>query len=279
MDGAGPNSNIANPGRLHPPLKWAGGKRWLLTRFSKLFPGDFDRLVEPFLGSGAVFFALNPRAAILSDTNSDLIEFFRVLSEDCKSLKELVEGHARLHCPTYYYKVRSEVPSSALKRAARFLYLNRTCWNGLYRVNRKGEFNVPIGTKDTVVLSNDDFEGWSQRLQRAHLVERDFRATISLATKGDFVFVDPPYKLSGGEGFVKYNQNEFSWLDQEELADSVREASSRGAKVLVTNLCAAEVRKLYKGFKIVGVQRTGVIAGDAAFRGNYKEVVIQCWKP
>src|ERR1700737_297802 len=126
-----------------PFLKWAGGKRWLVKKHLSIFPVRYNRFIEPFLGSGAVFFALRPKGAILGDTNGQLIETYAALQMDWQRVVRSLELHAELHSVGHYYKIRARIPPSIFARAARFIYLNRTCWNGLYRVNMSGKFNVP----------------------------------------------------------------------------------------------------------------------------------------
>ena len=141
-----------------PFLKWAGGKRWLAERHLDLFPTGFSRYIEPFLGSGSIFFALNPDESILSDSNPRLIETFQEVRDRPELVYQLLCNHQNAHDNEYYYEERNrEYLDDPAKRAAQFIYLNRTCWNGLYRVNRKGQFNVPRGTKSAVLLNTDDF--------------------------------------------------------------------------------------------------------------------------
>ena len=156
------------------------------------------------------------------------------------------------------------------------LYLNRTCWNGLYRVNRRGDFNVPKGSKDTVVMAEDDFNAISLALQSAELAVHDFEVAIDLAERDDFVFVDPPYTVAhNNNGFIKYNQALFRWDDQIRLRDALLRAAGRGAKVLVTNAAHSSVTQLYSDFEVSHVERAGVIAGARVARGRYTEMVAR----
>ena len=259
-----------------PFLKWAGGKRWLLNSHPEFFPATVSRYIEPFLGSGAVFFSLNPTSAILSDTNADLIDAYKAIKSDWREVYCQLEQHHFLHSKEYYYRTRSMRPRSLHAKAAQFIYLNRTCWNGLYRVNFKGEFNVPIGTKIQVLLDSDDYERTSQRLQSATLQVADFEVAIDLAGGGDFVFVDPPYTVRHNHnGFVKYNETLFSWSDQERLKRCLLRAKQRGARILVTNADHHSIRKLYgKDFIFRTASRSSVIAADADNRGRYRESIF-----
>jgi DNA adenine methylase len=266
---------------LLPFLKWAGGKRWFAERCMHLVPETFERYIEPFLGSGAMFFALRPKQAILSDLNTDLINCYRAVRDAPMAISDMLTAHHANHSEDHYYKVRADKPDEPVMRAAWFLYLNRTCWNGLYRVNRKNEFNVPIGTKSAVVLHSDDFVASSRILRRAELENRDFEQTLALAGAGDFVFVDPPYTVKHNlNGFVKYNDKIFSWADQVRLRDAVVEAARRGASVLVTNANHASIREIYDGVGCMEVaRRASVLAANSKHRVQTDELVIRTWLP
>jgi len=188
-----------------------------------------------------------------------------------------MEGHQRQHSRDYYYKIRASVPDDDVERAARMLYLNRVCFNGIYRVNRRGEFNVPIGTKTQVVLPTDNFPAASVLLGKAEIICGGFATTIRTAGAGDFVFADPPYTVRhNNNGFIKYNEVLFSWPDQVSLADELIGAKERGARILCTNANHASIRELYegKGFKLSVVSRYSSISASAAKRGHYEELLI-----
>ena len=263
---------------LAPFLKWAGGKRWLVSRHPELFPREAERLIEPFLGSGAIFFHMRPRQALLNDKNPQLIDAYRAIQENWKNVRRHLKQHHARHSTEHYYRVRDSVPRAEASKAARLIYLNRTCWNGLYRVNKDGHFNVPIGTKQHVVLPTDDFRAVSSLLKNAELCSGDFEATVDRATVGDFLFVDPPYTVRHNHnGFVKYNEAIFSWADQVRLAEAVRRAKSRGARILVTNADHPSIHELYEGVgSLTRLSRASVIAGKASARGKYGEVVVSC---
>ena len=265
--------------KVAPFLKWAGGKRWFVENHSHFLETDFVRYIEPFLGSGAVFFHLLPQRAILSDANSDLVDTYRALKGDWQKVERNLQRHQRNHSKPYYYRIRVSKPRSAAGRAAKFIYLNRTCWNGLYRVNLRGEFNVPIGTKSNVLLDSDDFPQLSRVLRKARLVACDFEKSLSLAGRGDLVFCDPPYTVKhNSNGFIKYNEGLFSWDDQIRLRDSVVRARDRGAKVIVTNAHTASVRSLYKGVGTMSqLIRSSVISGNSSARGRFEELIVKCF--
>jgi DNA adenine methylase len=263
---------------MTPPLKWAGGKRWFVQRYRSLVPSDFNTYYEPFFGSGALYFCLQPAAAVLSDLNEELINFYSIIRDERDLFGRYFRAHARSHSYDYYYQVRGSSPRSPAARAARFLYLNRTCWNGLYRVNRDGAFNVPIGTKTEVMLESDNFASLANRLATAELVTADFEESIERAVSGDFVFVDPPYTVAHNKnGFIKYNEKIFSWNDQIRLSKVVKSAVGRGVKVLITNANHESVISLYSEYGPVVVSRAGVIAGNPESRKSFEEVVIKCY--
>ena len=259
-----------------PFLKWAGGKRWLVRKHLDLLPKQYDRYIEPFLGSAAVFFSLQPGKAILSDANSELIETYLVIKDDWKAVLKEMRRHHRNHSSSYYYVVRDSKPTKPHTRAARFMYLNRTCWNGLYRVNRQGRFNVPIGTRTSVVRKRDNFAAVSAALQKATLLAADFERVIRLTGKGDLLFIDPPYTVKhNSNNFLKYNQDLFSWSDQIRLRDCVVQACARGAQVVMTNANHESIRRLYRqAFTLLTTKRRSDIAADSNKRNRAEELII-----
>jgi DNA adenine methylase len=261
---------------LMPFLKWAGGKRWLATNYPHFLPKNFNRYIEPFLGGGAIFFSMQPRQAVLSDANPRLIECYLVMRDDPQGLLARLLRHQKFHGHQYYYDVRSKNYRSAVGRAAQFLYLNRTCWNGLYRVNLNGKFNVPKGTKSTVVFPNEDFSVYSQLLRRAVLRSGDFEGILDTAKAGDFVFVDPPYTVKhNNNGFAKYNENIFSWADQIRLQEALGRAGRRGAKILLCNAHHESVMDLFANLgELHIVRRTSLIAGESSRRDEVTEIVV-----
>jgi DNA adenine methylase len=260
-----------------PFLKWAGGKRWLTSAHADLLPTEYERYYEVFLGSGAVFFSMRPTHATLSDINEDLIECYSVLRDEWQNVVERLHYHHRHHSKDYYYTVRNSRPRLLVNRVARFIYLNRTCWNGLYRVNLRGEFNVPVGTKTNVLLETDDFEELSALLKKTELLAADFEDVIDKAQAGDFIFADPPYTVRHNlNGFVKYNEKIFRWEDQVRLRDCLVRASSRGCHILLTNANHPSVTELYEDdFELILLSRSSVIAADSKNRGMYEELVAK----
>lgn len=262
---------------LTPFLKWAGGKRWLIRDHRYVFQlSDGSRYVEPFLGGGAVFFSLLPKRALLNDVNSELIHTYSVLKNDWASVFALLRRHHNKHSNSYYYQVRSSTPRSDAGRAARFLYLNRTCFNGLYRVNRNGQFNVPLGTKTAVLMESDDFEAVANALAAAELVSVDFEQIVDRCGENDFIFADPPYTVKhNNNGFVKYNERLFSWADQERLKSALHRAAERGARVVVSNADHPSIRELYSGWDVETLYRHSVMASESVRRKRTSEVLIR----
>ncbi len=260
-----------------PFLKWAGGKRWLASAYAELLPTSYKRYYEVFLGGGAVFFSMRPQHATLSDLNEELIECYSVLRDEWENVVERLHHHQNHHSKNYYYEVRSSKPKLLANRAARFIYLNRTCWNGLYRVNLKGEFNVPVGTKTNVLLEADNFKELSALLKKTELLAADFEEVIDRARSGDFIFADPPYTVRHNfNGFVKYNEKIFHWEDQVRLRDCLVRASKRGCLVLLTNANHPSVIELYENdFELISLSRSSVIAADSKNRGMYEELVVK----
>ncbi|KMW57695.1 Methyl-directed repair DNA adenine methylase [Candidatus Rhodobacter oscarellae] len=259
-----------------PFLKWAGGKRWLVEQQDTLFDISFERYIEPFLGSGSVFFSIQPSNAILSDANARLIECYKSIQKNYARIEELLRDHHKNHSNEYYYEVRSASFGDPTERAAQFIYLNRTCFNGLYRVNLKGQFNVPIGTKTSVVLPTDKFAKISDVLKNIQLNTCDFEETISKAGAGDLVYLDPPYTVKHNyNGFLKYNEKIFSWDDQVRLKDCAAAAASRGATVIISNAAHSSLRELYQDARSVKtVRRSSVLAASSAKRGCVEEILV-----
>lgn len=255
---------------------WPGGKRWLVF-WPEFLPKRLNgRYIEPFLGGGALFFHLRPQQAILGDQISELIGTYEVVRDHLPQLKHRLADLDRRHCEELYYEIRADVPQSQFARAVRFLYLNRTCFNGIYRVNRKGEFNVPIGNKP-VFRMDDTWTEWSQALQGADLRNADFESLVDEATKGDFIFADPPYTVAhSAAGFCKYNEVLFSYEDQERLAKALDRARRRGATILSTNAADESVKMLYgRGFRQTLVERFSRVAGGHKGRRMFPELIIQ----
>lgn len=260
-----------------PFLKWPGGKRWFIANHAGFFPRNFNRYVEPFLGSGAVYFFLRPKRAILGDLNPDLLAVYEGLKQDWAKVQLLLERHSRRHGERYYYRLRAAEPSDLVERAARLIYLNRTCFNGVYRVNLEGKFNVPKGERDSVLFPTDNFEAASRLLSQARLRLSDFEPLINESRRGDLLFADPPYTVRhNNNAFIRYNEALFSWADQVRLANALADARGRGVKIVATNANHRSVRELYRkaGFLLKTVSRFSPISSSPRSRKQFEELVI-----
>lgn len=261
---------------ISPMLKWAGGKRWLINSKKLRIPQKFNNYHEPFLGGGATFFHLQPLKGYISDSNEELINFYKMIKKFPDHVEALLLEHQKLHSRDHYYFVRNSQLTNKIDRAARFLYLNRTCWNGLYRVNRQGDFNVPIGTKTKVALDTDNFRKVSQILKTVKLSCEDFESAIERAQKNDFLFVDPPYTVKHNlNGFINYNEKLFSWDDQKRLKNALVRASKRGCYIFSTNADHTSIYDLYeKHASYEKIERSSIISGSRVGRGVTTEAVF-----
>jgi DNA adenine methylase len=265
--------------QTEPFVKWAGGKRLLLPQILPLLPHleAERRYFEPFLGGGAVYFALGPNRALLSDLNGELIETFEAVRDE---VDEVIQRMHRLkNDEDCYYEVRSSRPRTRPTRAARFIYLNKTCFNGLFRVNLRGEFNVPFGRhgEHHVVCDEGQLRSAAGALQNAEFVVADFGRAMRRARAGDLVYLDPPYTLAHvNNGFIEYNARVFSWEDQRRLAAVARRLVNRGVRVAVSNGDHPSITNLYDSpeFTITRVDRWSTVAGGPGFRFPTSELLI-----
>lgn len=276
-------------------LKWAGGKSWLTKNHPQLFHSKesitsrafanqpsikFKRYIEPFLGGGAVFKYMKPnQKSILADINDELIGFYNELKNHPTKLYKLTKDHMGKHSEDYYYQIR-EIDNfeNNLERAARFLYLNRTCYNGIYRVNSKNKFNVPIGDSKDFNVAEDQFINYSTLLKNAKIVKQDFRKTIEHASRDDFLFIDPPYVTKSNQSsFDMYSANQFNWNDQIELSDILQSKNEDGVNIMVTNINDKDIAKLFRkkdGWNHIALNRANVMSYNAKGK-KYKEIVFK----
>lgn len=257
-----------------PLLKWPGGKRKLVRHLLPLIPRTYRRLYEPFAGGAALFFSLEPREAVLSDLNEDLINCYQHVRDAPHDLIRLLQNMN--NSIEDYYRVRESAPTDPLVRAARTMYLTRLSFNGLYRVNLAGKFNVPYGGKAHVCpLDEDLILSASRLLHRTNLVRGDFAIAVGSAGVGDVVYLDPPYTVAHGEnGFVKYNARIFSWKDQERLASLAADLDNRGVTVIVSNANHDSVARLYPAFQKQVIHRASQIAATAQHRRPITECIF-----
>ncbi len=274
------------PKRLEaqPFLKWVGGKASLLRQLEEFFPHEIDRYFEPFLGGGAVFFHLKHRfpdmRPFLRDGNKELINCFRVVRDRSDDLMRLLDEHSkgfRTDGDAYFYDIRKQHDlTDDLARAARTIFLNKTCFNGLYRVNAKGEFNTPIGSnKNPNLYARDNLLAAAEVLQNAQLEAQDFRKTVDETRRGDFIYFDPPYlPISAFSDFKRYTSDQFREADQVELARIFRELDAKGCHVVLSNSEHPRTRELYAGFPIQIVSAPRFINCKPGGRGNISELIV-----
>jgi len=257
-----------------PLLKWPGGKRELLPHILPLVAGPAKRYYEPFVGGGAVFFALAPTLAILSDYDSDLINCYRQVRNNPRGV--VARLRAMRNSATDYYRIRRSVPRSDAGAAARTIYLSTLSFNGIHRKNQRGEFNVPYGYKHHLVpCDTHRITTASAALQVARLYCGDFEAAVDDAGRGDVVYLDPPYTVAhSNNGFIKYNAKIFSWADQTRLATLVDRLASRGCRVVVSNADHPSILQLYRGFNVKRIERPSRIAASKAFRRRITECIF-----
>lgn len=264
-----------------PFVKWAGGKGQLLSELVARVPQPFNRYFEPFVGGGALFFNLSPKQAVLSDSNPDLINLYVVIRDQVDELIEDLGQH--VYDREYYYRLRQVDRTleygqwTAVKRASRFIYLNKTCYNGLYRVNSRGEFNVPFGRyKNPTILDVDNLRACHEALQGVTIECRDFREACRELGEGDFVYFDPPYMpVSATASFTGYTREGFGEKMQEELVSVCRALDRRGVRFMVSNSDTPLVRGLYEGFNLEVVFAARSINSQGRKRGRVPEVVVR----
>ena len=259
---------------LQPFLRWPGGKRFLVSYLLDYVPTKFGRYFEPFLGGGAMFFALQPDKAFLSDKNEPLVHCYQAV----KDAPRLVERHLRRlpNSKADYYLVRRMKPRTPHTNAARLIYLSALAFNGIYRENRDGDFNVPYGGRtDRVVTNRLDLSKTGEALANAEIKCCDFDAALAHAKKGDLVYLDPPYTVAHeNNGFVKYNSQIFSWDDQRRLAATAQRLAEKGCHVLMSNAHHPSIRELYHGFRLYRLDRASRVAADPDKRRIVSEYIV-----
>ncbi len=273
-------STVTDEHNSPPFLKWAGGKQWLVPQLRSLLSLHGGKYIEPFLGGASVFLTLRPPNAWLSDTNRELIQTYRVVKKDAEGIIAILKGFS--FTKRFYYSVRQWRPGTVTEAAARFIYLNRTCWNGLYRVNRLGAFNVPKGSfarrPDFVVAER--LRAAHDALRHAHLSCQDFEAACQRAKPGDTIYLDPPYTMGhANNGFLRYNEKVFSWDDQQRLAKLAHGLIHKGCRVVISNADHPNIQELYPGFFITRVVRASRVAADSAKRRAVSELLITSFEP
>ena len=270
-----------------PFVKWAGGKRQLMSELKKNFPTKFGTYLEPFLGGGAVMFDLLAKQPNLkcnaSDLNSDLVLAYVTIRDRLEKLIESLEDHSKNYhkdSTGYYYEVRNQEPKNQIEKVSRLLFLNKTCFNGLYRVNSKGKFNVPLGRyTNPNIVNKENLQAVSKILQseKIKISCRDFSSIIKDAKKEDFVYFDPPYQpVSDTANFTSYTHRDFTEDDLERLADLANQLNSKGCNVILSNSNSKTVKKLFStGWKIKEIKANRAINSNSQKRTGHKEIIIK----
>ncbi len=262
--------------KCKPFLRWAGGKTWFKKHISDFLPIDgYNQYHEPFLGGAAIFFHLQHSPAFLSDLNLELIETYIEIRDNV----EEVISHLKKFKNTkeFYYDVRASKYRSRSKQAAKFIYLNQTSFNGIYRVNLKGEYNVPFGYRSKNFFEPDNLRLVSQALQGTNISQCNFQETLNNIRENDLVFIDPPYTVAHNDnGFIKYNAKLFDLEKQHELSEYIDEIKARGAYYILTNAAHKVVEEIFtkEGDSMIGLSRASLIGGKSAKRGAYKEFIF-----
>ncbi|HIK32316.1 MAG TPA: DNA adenine methylase [Oscillatoriales cyanobacterium M59_W2019_021] len=274
---------------VKPFLKWAGGKRQLLPEIRRYIPHKIQgTYYEPFVGGGAVFFDLQPKKAVINDSNSELINCYEVIRDSVDDLIEELRKHQQKHSEEYYYEIRGwdrrkEYPQnkSKLERAARIIFLNKTCYNGLFRVNSQGQFNVPFGrNKNTNIFDEAVLLAVSKYLNakqnNIEIINKDFEAALRTAKKGDFIYFDPPYDpVSSTASFTGYDVNGFNRDEQKRLKEVVDDLNSRGCQILLSNAYTDFISDLYCDYRKIKISATRAINSNALKRGKVDEILVK----
>lgn len=277
---------------VKPFLKWAGGKRQLLPEILKYLPKNIGKntYFEPFLGGGAILFELQPKKAIVNDSNRELINCYQLIQDSVEELIEVLKVHKARNSKEYYDDLREmdrlkEYDKfSDIQKAARIIYLNKTCYNGLFRVNSKGQFNVPFGSyKNPNILDEAVLRGVNNYFNqnRVTFLNFDFAEAVKDAKKGDFIYFDPPYDpVSNTASFTGYDINGFNQNEQKRLKQVVDELTEKGCHVMLSNSATDFILDLYKDYKeTIVVSATRSINSNALKRGKINEVLVLNYNP
>lgn len=272
--------------KIEPILKWAGGKRQLLGEINKYLPQNITTYVEPFIGGGALLFDLQPKKAIINDLNKELINVYEVIRDFPDELIEILKLHTNNNSSDYFYSMRNLDRESkflelnSVEKAARIIYLNRTCYNGLFRVNRIGQFNTPYGKyKNPKILDIEKIEATSQYLNKNNIkvISGDYKLALKGLRRGSFVYFDPPYLPINTASFTGYTELGFSLTDHTMLRDECIKLHSRGINIMISNSDTPEIRELFNDksiFKIRTLSATRKINSKKEERGEITELLI-----
>lgn len=261
-----------------PFLKWAGGKRKLVGDILRAAPPRFERYLEPFLGGGAVALSVDCPKLLLNDGNAELINTYIVVRDQLPALQTALDEHRRAHSEQHFYAVRARNPDEMheIDRAARFIYLNKACFNGLYRVNREGKFNVPYGhAKKLTIYDRENLRAVSEILQHSELSALDYKEFLEQARAGDFVYLDPPYApVSKFSDFKRYTKEQFRESDQYDLATVFQQLIDVGAYPILSNSHTELTLEMYSRYNIQVVHMTRNINADSKGRAPIREILV-----
>ena len=263
--------------KAKPVLRWAGGKLWMLSQIKNIMPRKFNDYHEPFVGGGSIFSNLDCKNRIfISDSNNELICFYNQVKNNFDGFLYHLQKFE--NTKEDFYKIRQSNPDSEDEIAARFYYLNRTCFNGLYRVNQNGLYNVPYGYRDISLIDLISLKNLQKSLQKVVVSCSDFEKSLKLVKKGDFVFIDPPYTVAHNKnGFIEYNQKIFSWHDQERLLNCTNELIEKNAYFIMTNAYHESIKSLYKNLgNHYEIERYSTISGNMNSRFKISLTVYSC---
>ncbi len=259
-----------------PVLKWAGGKKKLVPELIARMPDDVNRYFEPFLGGAALFLSLQPAGAVLSDINAELINLYTVIQDDVEAL--IVDLQRHRYEKEYFYATRATDPRglTPVERASRTVFLNRTCFNGLYRVNRKGQFNVPFGRYTNPRICDEPrLRAVHDAMQGITIAHLPYAEAVESAKDGDFVYFDPPYDpITKTANFTAYTRHAFGPQQQRELRDTFKKLGERGVMCMLSNSDTPFIRELYGEFRIDTVMASRAISRSASGRKPVREVIV-----
>lgn len=272
--------------KAKPFVKWAGGKRQIIDKLLKLVPVEYNTYYEPFVGGGALLFELSPKNAVINDSNTELMNVYKMISTDrgYEEVVKLLNNYEKKHSEKFFYQIRNQdkdkdkfLKLTAAERAARTIYLNKACFNGLYRVNSKGEFNVPFNKKlkvntydsENMILAYVYFQA-----NNITMLNTDFEEAVKTAKKGDFIYFDPPYDSENDTTFNSYTEEGFGKDEQIRLAKVYKELSDKGCYVMLSNHNTTLINELYKDYNIHVITAKRNINSKGTKRGKVEEVII-----
>ncbi|MBR4830100.1 MAG: Dam family site-specific DNA-(adenine-N6)-methyltransferase [Muribaculaceae bacterium] len=269
------NSKRTSYVHLHPFLRWAGGKKWLVRRINDTLDiNSYSSYHEPFVGGGAMLFHLQPKKAYISDMNEQLMLTYLNIKDHIDDVIALIDGYGIGEAA--YYDVRKIRTNNPIEKAAQFIYLNQMSYNGIYRVNSAGDYNVPWGKRINYQFDFDNLRKVSKYLKHVRIESMDFEGCLKRIRKNALVFLDPPYTHSKIEnGFIQYNQKTFTLDDQKRLSIMIDKIKSRGAFYILTNADHVVIREVFdKGDRVIPITRISGIGGKNAQRGQYEECIF-----